>query len=37
MKLREQENFLKEQGYEFSTGKINNNSEERVWIFEKIN
>jgi len=37
IKTRFDEESLKEYGYEYSTDKLNNNSEERVWIFQKIN
>lgn len=34
-KYKENNLFLEEQGYDFSTESLNNNSEERVWIFER--
>ena len=34
-KSKENNSFLEEQGYVLSTESLNNNLEERVWIFEK--
>ena len=35
--IKENLTIIKSENYDYSSNKLNNNEDERVWIFEKIN
>ena len=35
--IKEKSEIIASENYDYSTNKLNNNEDERVWIFEKIN